>query len=308
MLPSAHRHFFPTAMSLWPAISAHIAAATGAPFQPRSPRNLGGGCINAAYVLEDGRRRFFVKTNEADRLGMFEVEARGLDALARAEAIRLPHPVCFGAADGHAYLVLEYIELGSGKGQTAQRLGEQLAALHHATAPRFGWDIDNIIGATPQPNAWMDDWIDFWRERRLGFQLRLAAGRGLRGGVQTKGERLMEALPHFFAGRRPQPSLLHGDLWGGNWGADGAGNPVIFDPAVYYGDRETDLAMTELFGGFSSGFYAAYRAHWPLDAGYATRRTLYNLYHILNHFNLFGGGYAGQAERMIDELLAAVRG
>jgi protein-ribulosamine 3-kinase len=294
-------------MSLWPAVSQHIATATGSPFRPKAPRGAGGGCINAAYVVEDGSRRFFVKTNSADQARMFEAEALGLVELAQAGAIRVPQPVCFGASAGHAYLVLEYLELGGGKSQTAQRLGEQLAALHHATAAQFGWKIDNTIGATPQPNAWLDDWLDFWRERRLGFQLRLAAGNGLRGGVQSGGERLLEALPSLFADYRPRPSLLHGDLWGGNWGADADGNPVIFDPAVYYGDREADLAMTELFGGFPAAFYAAYRHAWPLDPGYATRKTLYNLYHVLNHYNLFGGGYGGQAERMIERLLAEIR-
>ena len=294
-------------MSLWPAISEHITAATGAVFRPTTPRAVGGGCINASYIVEDGNRVYFIKTNSADTAAMFEAEAQGLDELARANAIRVPRPVCFGIAAGHAYLVLEHIDLGSAKNKTAQRMGEQLASLHRTTAQQFGWRIDNTIGATLQPNAWMDDWIGFWRERRLGFQLELAAHKGLRGAIQTKGARLMHALPDFFTGHPPQPSLLHGDLWGGNWGADHAGNPVIFDPAVYYGDREADLAMTELFGGFPSAFYDAYRHAWPLDPGYGTRKMLYNLYHILNHFNLFGGGYGSQAERMIEQLLAEIR-
>jgi fructosamine-3-kinase len=294
-------------MSLWPAVSHHIGAATGVPFQARNPRGLGGGCINAAFLLEDDVRRFFVKTNAPGHAGMFEAEARGLDELARAAAIRVPRPVCCGSAGGHAYLVLEYIEMGSGKGKTAQRLGEQLAALHRTTAPRFGWDIDNTIGATQQPNGWLGDWVDFWRERRLGFQLRLAARHGLRGSAQAKGERLLQAVPAFFASYRPRPSLLHGDLWGGNWGADSADNPVVFDPAVYYGDREADLAMTELFGGFPGDFYRSYAESFALDSGYPARRTLYNLYHVLNHYNLFGGGYGAQAERMMEQLLAEVR-
>lgn len=294
-------------MSLWPAISAHISAATGAPFEPNNPRSVGGGCINATYVLDDGKRTFFVKTNGANHAAMFEAEALGLAELASANAIRVPQPICHGTAGSHAYLVMEYIALGSGKGRTAQRMGEQLAALHRTTASRFGWKIDNTIGATPQPNGWMDDWIEFWRARRLGFQLELAARNGLRGAVQTKGKQLLEALPQLFSGYRPLPSLLHADLWGGNWGADAAGDPVIFDPAVYFGDREADIAMTELFGGFGGDFYRAYDEAFPLDSGYETRKTLYNLYHILNHFNLFGGGYGSQAQRMIEQLLAEVR-
>ena len=297
-------HFSHEHMNIWIALSEHIAQVTGTPFHPKNPRTLGGGCINATYVVEDGLRAFFVKTNHAEKAAMFEVEAQGLAELAETGAIRVPRPICHGIAADHAYLVLEFIPMGGGKGQTARRMGEQLAALHQNTASQYGWKIDNIIGATHQPNVWMDDWIDFWRTRRLGFQLGLAARNGLRGNVQSKGERLMEVLPALFSGYHPAASLLHGDLWGGNWGADAEGNPVIFDPAVYYGDREADIAMTELFGGFSGDFYRAYNEHFPLDAGYETRKTLYNLYHILNHYNLFGGGYGGQAERMIGQLLA----
>ena len=144
----------------------------------------------------------------------------------------------------------------------------------------------------------------FLRERRLGFQLDLAAANGYRGRLQARGEQLLERLGQFFSHYRPKPSLLHGDLWGGNHAADAKNQPVIFDPAVYYGDRESDLAMTELFGGFSAEFHAAYRDAYPLDPGYAVRKTLYNLYHVLNHLNLFGAGYKSQAETMVDRLLS----
>jgi len=198
--------------------------------------------------------------------------------------------------------VLGHLSLG-GRGDPVER-GRRLAALHRHTGDGFGWHRDNTIGATPQPNDAAGDWIDFYRHRRLAFQLSLAARRGLGRRALAKGERILDRLPGFFPGYRPDPSLLHGDLWGGNYGyADG--QPVLFDPAVYHGDREADLAMTELFGGFPAEFHAAYRETWPLDPGYPVRRTLYNLYHVLNHYNLFGGGYAGQAERMLDELLAA---
>ncbi len=184
-----------------------------------------------------------------------------------------------------------------------RRLGEQLAALHRCEAKRFGFASDNFIGTTPQPNSWTEDWVTFWREHRLGFQLRLADQNGYGGQLQRFGEKLMEALPAFFAGYTPQPSLLHGDLWSGNHAFLADGTPTIFDPAAYYGDRECDLAMTELFGGYPADFHAAYRAAYPLDAGYVTRRELYNLYHILNHANLFGGDYARQAEQMMQRLL-----
>ena len=190
-------------------------------------------------------------------------------------------------------------------GRSAAHLGEQLAAMHRIGASHFGWRIDNTIGATPQINTWSDNWIRFYGERRLRFQFDLAARKSYR--LQAKGEQLIEHLPAFFATYRPQASLLHGDLWSGNWGTDPLSNPVIFDPALYYGDRETDLAMTELFGGFPARFYDAYAGAFPLDTGYAVRKTLYNLYHILNHFNLFGSGYGNQAECMLDRLLAEVR-
>lgn len=290
---------------LWESIADHIRAAEGNDFTPRERQAVGGGCINQAYTLGDDGRRYFVKLNDAARLAMFEAEAAGLAELRAAEAIRVPRPVATGTAGGRAFLVMEHLALG-GRGNGA-RFGEALAALHRRTAERYGWQRDNTIGATPQPNAWRDDWVAFWREQRLGFQLDLAARRGAGNRLIERGHELMDRLPAFFTDYRPAPSLLHGDLWGGNMDTDTAGRPVIFDPAVYYGDREADLAMTELFGGPGGDFYRAYAATWPLDPGYGLRKTLYNLYHILNHYNLFGGGYAGQAERMTERLLAELR-
>jgi fructosamine-3-kinase len=178
--------------------------------------------------------------------------------------------------------------------------------MHRCESGRFGWHRDNTIGSTPQINDPSDDWITFYRDHRLGFQYQLAADHGY-GELMPSGQQLMDCLDQFFADYKPRASLLHGDLWSGNYAIDQNGQPVIFDPAVYYGDREADLAMTELFGGFSARFYAAYNDAYPLDAGYKVRKNLYNLYHILNHLNLFGGGYLGQAERMTRQLLSEVR-
>ena len=290
-------------MTDWPAISAAIATATRQPFQLIAHDASGGGCINQTYRVrgQDGRR-FFVKLNTANKLAMFVAEAAGLNEVAATHTIRVPQPVVHGTAGATGFLVLEHLELHS-RGD-AKLLGEQLAALHRCSAPRFGFAQDNYLGTTPQPNAWADDWVAFWREQRLGFQLRLAAQNGYVGRLQTLGEKLLGALPAFFAGYTPRPALLHGDLWSGNHAFLADGTPVIFDPAPYYGDRECDLAMTELFGGYPADFYTAYRAAYPLDAGYAARKDLYNLYHILNHANLFGGGYARQAEQMMQKLLA----
>lgn len=290
-------------MSDWGAIARRIGEVTGSPFELKSSQWIGGGCINDAVLLGDGSRNWFVKFNDASRLEMFEAEAEGLKEMAASRTIRVPEPLCSGVDGARSYLVMEYIEMGRSHRGSGEQAGRELAAMHRTEAKAFGWSRDNTIGSTPQHNAFMDDWIDFWRERRLGFQLGLAARKGFDGRLQQQGERLLERFPALM-GHEVVPSLLHGDLWGGNIAYDHDGNPVIFDPAVYYGDREADLAMTELFGGFGSGFYAAYSEAWPLDSGYRVRKVLYNLYHILNHFNLFGGGYLAQAQSMIDRLLA----
>ncbi len=291
----------------WPLIAEQIAAASGQPFSPSAPRSIGGGCINSAFQLAAGKRAYFVKLNQGERLPMFEAEAAGLDELARADGPRVPGPVCTGLAAGHAFIAMEWIDLGQQHGDSAAEAGRQLARMHGCTRETFGWDRDNTIGSTAQPNEPSAHWVSFWREHRLGFQLSLVAGQGYGGRLCERGARLLEVLPALLD-HAPMPSLLHGDLWGGNIGYDVAGAPVIFDPAVYFGDREADLAMTELFGGFSQDFYAAYHEAWPLPPGYGTRKSLYNLYHILNHLNLFGRGYLNQAEGLIDRLLAEAGG
>jgi fructosamine-3-kinase len=233
-----------------------------------------------------------------------DAEADGLARLAQAGAIRVPRVLGRGATATEAFLEIEWLELRPADGASDARMGQALARLHATTGAAYGLERDNAIGATPQPNAQADDWVAFWRERRLGFQLDLAETHGYGGRLQDRGRRLLDAFPAFFVDYRPQPSLLHGDLWSGNRAMLADGTPVVYDPAVYYGDREADMAMTHLFGGFGPRFYAAYDAAWPPDEGRAARRDLYNLYHVLNHLNLFGGGYRAQAESMIDRLLA----
>jgi fructosamine-3-kinase len=275
--------------------------------QPATTRwiDLGGSSLSGTWRLESGGERYFVKTHAASYLPMLEAEADGLRELARTGAIRVPAPVVCASAGGCAFLALEWLDL-SGGGRDAA-LGIGLAQLHRTTAGRYGWWRDNTIGTTPQDNLCTDDWATFFRDRRIAPQLALAARNGQGGGLQRDGERLLGAISLLLAGHAPAASLLHGDLWSGNAARLASGDPAIFDPAVYFGDREADLAMTELFGGFGSDFYAAYRAAWPIDAGYRVRRTLYNLYHVLNHFNLFGGGYGDQARTMIARLLAEAR-
>jgi len=292
-------------MDPWQDIERSIREATGAPFTIESRAAAGGGCINECHVIRGRGRAFFVKLNAPERAEMFSAEAAGLHEIARTKTIRVPEPVCHGASPAACWLVLEHLELRPGDDRSMAQLGRNLARMHRVTAARYGWRRDNTIGATPQVNTRSGDWIAFWRERRLGYQLKLAGSRGHSGRLVADGERLLAALPSFFHGHTPPPSLLHGDLWSGNAALEAGGDPVIYDPAVYYGDREADLAMTELFGGFPASFYEAYGAEYPLDAGYETRKHLYNLYHVLNHLNLFGGGYVARAERIIEQLLAA---
>lgn len=289
------------------AVAAAIQAATGAPFAPTASRAIGGGSIHRACVLEGGGRRFLVKLNDAAAAPMFAAEAEGLRALAAAAVLRTPTFVAGGEADGDAFLVLEYLELRALDADSGARLGEALAALHRVRAPHHGWPADNFIGATPQDNSPHADWGHFFGERRLRPQLALARRNGMESALARQGEAVIERIGGLFLDYRPAPSLLHGDLWSGNAARDADGAPVIFDPACYYGDRETDLAMAELFGGFPTSFYAAYRTAWPLDSGYERRKPLYDLYHVLNHFNLFGDAYLGQARRLVERLLKDLR-
>jgi len=278
------------------------------PFEWLGLNHAGGGSISKAFCLR-GRSagnpiNYFIKCNRASRLEMFAAEADGLRELAGAGAVRIPHPVCYGISGDQAFLVTEQIDFYAQTGSSQARLGEQLASLHRCCSGRFGWHRNNTIGSSVQINRQCDSWIDFFRDQRLGVQLNLARDHGAASSLLEKGERLQSDLALFFSGYSPRASLLHGDLWGGNRGFDRAGEPVLFDPAVYYGDRETDIAMTELFGGFDADFYAVYRHAWPLAEGFERRKGLYNLYHLLNHANMFGGSYAGQAETMMDCLLA----
>jgi fructosamine-3-kinase len=295
-------------MQDWSRIAADIGAAAGLEVSADSVRPVTGGCINSAWRLACADGHLFVKTNTSSALEMFEAEHDGLEELLAADALRVPRPLATGVTGGCAWIAMEWIETGRSRHGTARDLGLGLARQHRCLAEKFGWARDNTIGSTPQVNGWFSEWVEFYSQRRIRYQLDLAARNSYPGRLLEAGERLLQCVGDFFSDYRPEPSLLHGDLWGGNWAADTEGRPFLFDPAVYYGDREADLAMTELFGGFDAEFYAAYRDAWPLDAGYRTRRDLYNLYHVLNHLNLFGSGYLGQSEALLGRLIAALRG
>jgi protein-ribulosamine 3-kinase len=256
---------------------------------------LTGGCIHRCYRVRREGRALFLKVNHRPLADAFAAEADGLAALRDAGA-RAPDPLAYGSCGGSAYLLLEYLELGS-SGDYAS-LGRMLAGMHRRVGERHGWRRDNYIGPTPQANGACGSWQDFWRERRLEPQLELARRNGYR----------LDDVPVclLLEGYEPAPSLVHGDLWNGNAGFVAGGAPVLFDPAVYYGDREVDLAMTELFGGFPPEFYGAYNEAWPLSREYERRKPLYNLYHLLNHLNLFGGGYLEQVRAALRLLARAL--
>ncbi len=250
--------------------------------------------------LTTARGRFALKWAHQPLPGALAAESRGLKLLGSAGAVRVPEVIAVvdpPPETGHAFLLSVWLE-GDGAVVDMVALGTQLAALHRSTAANYGLDHDNYIGGTPQHNGWLSDWPQFFIERRLLPQIELAGAHNLlNGGRRHNLERLLNRVGDLLDGVARQPSLLHGDLWGGNVvAADPSGVPGLIDPAVYYGDREAEIAFTELFGGFGPAFYAAYNRAWPLASGYTDRRDLYNLYHLLNHLNLFGEGYGSQVD------------
>ena len=283
------------------SIAEAISRNTPTLFEPVQSSSVSGGCINQTSKLEgvDGRN-FFVKQNGLDFLPFFQSEAIALQEIKETATIKVPEVIAHGTVDGNSFLVLEFIQEGppSKAGQT--QLGRQLAELHKIEQPFFGWRKDNCIGATPQPNPMSENWTEFYQTHRLQHQFQLAKRKGRRF---EKVDELLDGIDFFFQEYSPKPSLLHGDLWGGNASFDLHGKPFIFDPASYYGDRETDLAFTYMFGGFSRQFYDGYQSVYPINDGFSQRKILYNLYHELNHFNLFGGGYANSAQSSIHSLI-----
>ena len=295
-------------MSIPPSLAKRLAELLGA--RPTNERPISGGDISRAARFVAGGRAFLVKwqtnppTGLADWPDMFEAEARGLKRLSEAQTLRVPTVFAHADRQGEspAFLVLEWIESAShgDRNLIGALLGQGLAAQHRVTAAAYGLDHNNYCGATRQDNTWTSSWIAFYGERRLGFQWELAARAGLMHGERRRRtERLIGRLDRWIDEEAVQPSLLHGDLWGGNWLAAGTGEPVLIDPAVYYGDREAELAMCHLFGGFPRSFFEAYDAMWPPAPGRDERLPLYQLYHLLNHLNLFGEAYGAQVDAIL---------
>lgn len=276
-----------------------IEASTHQPAELVRRQSVGGGCINESqkFVLKDGRV-YFVKSNRPQLLNMFEQEVAGLQALQAAGCIRVPQPITSSMTrDGQrAFLVLEWIEPGRERSGSSEEFGRSLAQLHQqATAPQFGFNADNYIGSTVQRNDWQKDWCEFWRQSRFGFQFQLARENGYADSEFNRlADQVMDATETVIGEPAEPPTLIHGDLWSGNYLYDQGGNAVLVDPAAYYGRREAELAMTRMFGGFDSYFYQAYDERWPLAPNAAERIDFYQLYHVLNHLNLFGSSYRSQ--------------
>jgi fructosamine-3-kinase len=260
---------------------------------------ISGGCINNSGRIKCSAGDFFLKWNDRKRFPkMFEAESRGLKLLAQQEAIRIPRINGYGETDLHQFLVLEYIEQKGKSGKYWEQLGIRLAKLHNATNMFFGLDHNNYIGSLNQSNSRHSSWVEFFIEERLNVQLKLAVDSGLANANWTKKfQTLYKLLPALLP--EEKPSLLHGDLWSGNLITDEKGEPCLIDPAVYFGNREVDLAMTSLFGGFADQFYEIYEEHFPLQPDFRKRRELYNLYPLLVHVNLFGGSYVGSVEQIL---------
>jgi len=292
----------------WHDFSQHLSEQLDTSIEIISAHSVTGGDIHQAYQLHTKQGNLFIKINQAGLLPLFETESHNLHAIHQSNTARCPKPKGVGVyQNNQAWLLMENLQL-THNGNDYQR-GRDIAFMHHqihtASQP-FGWFEDNYIGHTLQKNQWHFNWVDFYGNQRLKPQLELAQLRGADNSLFDFGHQLIEALPYWFTDYNPKASLLHGDLWSGNsaFALDNQqSEAVIFDPASYYGDRETDIAMTELFGGFSPDFYNGYQSVFPLDSGYAKRKPLYNLYHVINHFNLFGGAYEQQAVQIIQKLL-----
>ncbi len=263
-------------------------------------RYTSGGCINSTGVITTGVGKFFIKWNHKDAFpGMFEAEIRGLNLLRNSGTVRIPEPLFAEETQTYTFLLTEYIAGGLRSASYWEQMGQQLATMHQITADQFGLDHDNYIGSLPQKNNFMGNWIDFFIKQRLEIQLKRAVDSGKLSPVIRKAfNRLYISLQGILPESEP-PALIHGDLWSGNLMTGPHGEPVIFDPAVYYGNREIEIAFTRLFGGFDAVFYSAYEQVRPLIPGFYQRQNIYNLYPLLVHVNLFGGGYISQVERIV---------
>lgn len=278
-------------------ISELVKEVFGNSIEITSSRSCGGGCINQTQIIDlSNGNKLFLKSNSSRYREMFSREAEGLKLLFSAEGPRVPEVYAVRETHSNQYLLLEFISSSSRENNSFFNFGRSLAGLHKKSNSRFGLDSDNFIGSSVQVNSWKSSWTDFFAGNRLLYQLELAfnnnlATSGLKTDIENIIRKIKDILPE-----PDQPSLLHGDLWSGNFITDESGNAVLIDPAVYYGHYEADLAMTELFGGFDKDFYSGYNEINRIENSYKKRKDLYNLYHMLNHLNLFGRSYLSSCE------------
>lgn len=273
-----------------------ISAHCGENIRVNSRSMLSGGSINNAFRISSTAGYFFLKyNNTSNHPGMFEAESKGLTLLQESKTLRIPNVIGIGESGNHTFLILEFLERGRSNGNFWEEFGEQLAEMHRRSQENFGADHDNYIGSLPQNNSVKNDFIPFFIENRLEPQLKMA-GSTLRH-LASSFEQLYRKLPEIIPNEKP--ALIHGDLWSGNFLVGPQGEPCLIDPAVYYGHREADIAMSKLFGGFDAEFYSAYNDAFPLAPGWKDRVDVFNLYPLLVHVNLFGGGYVRQVEEIV---------
>ena len=292
-------------MSVWSAIEKSIQAARISDFSLSHQQVVSGGDISQAYVVSGNHQQFFVKINSSAFLGNFQQEVLGLSYLARCHQLVTPQVITTGVHQRQSFLVLEYLDLSqSGKDSC---FAESLVSLHQITAQEFGFESNNYIGGNPQYNSWLSDWGQYFVEYRLRPQFELLFQGNLKSSIDNKvtenSETLMKQCRFILNSHAPQPSLVHGDLWQGNYAFDRHGNPVVYDPACYFADSEVDIAMLEMFGSPSAEFYSVYYQQRPPKSGIEIRKKIYNLYHLLNHANLFGGGYLSRVVNSIEQIL-----
>ena len=286
---------------MWESIEKSLSNKLGENYKIVSQQPLTGGDINRAYKIDNGEIPFFVKVNDKTHISHFGCEVYSLEKIQEFSEIDSPNVITYGASDDCSYLVLDYIPFDIQASNDWYKLGEQLALLHkNSEHGQFGWDHDNYIGHTRQVNPWSSNWKRFFSEQRIGWQLQLLHEKGIHiGDIDHIVQECHDGLNH----HSPKPRLVHGDLWSGNL-AFFEDTPLIYDPACYYGDREVDIAMTELFGRLPADFYSGYQSIQPLDRGYDKRKNIYNFYHVLNHANMFGGVYVEQSQAMINRIIS----
>ena len=288
---------------MWNSIRHQLAQVLQQSVHFEQPQRLTDDEIERKYLLPSDAGEFFIKLRSRDQYEKFACEQRDLHRLAQYEQIRVPVPLLCGVANQTAFMLLPFHRLTEGSNEQWFQFGCELACLHQCQEQAmYGWDEDNFLGMTVQPNRWHKHWPQFFAEQRIGWQLSLLEEKDRLDETWNIDE-IVDVVMRQLHGHQPPPSLLHGDLWRGNTGFTEEG-PLLFDPSCYFGDREADLAMTELFGPFPAPFYQGYQSVWPLEPGYVERRDIYNLYHRLNHLNLFGDCFRQQATLAIAALLA----